>query len=141
MSASEINADRGYQEVEHTADWEIRVWASNLTGLFIQAAIGMYALQGAELKDKPRIKRSFDISGIDDETLLVNFLDELLFLTETERVAFTDFEIKIKDGNLHATVRGAPLEKIAKDIKAVTYHRLSIETTPHGLEAGIVFDV
>jgi len=131
----------GFEEIPHTADWSIRVWANELPGLLAESARGMYWLAGAQLADRPRIKRSFDTVGADSESLLVAFLSELVFYTEQEFAGFDDFDIRIKDGRLKAELGGAPLKSLDKAIKAVTWHNLEIKTTARGLEVEIVFDV
>ena len=131
----------GFEEIPHTADWSIRVWANDLPGLLAESARGMYWLAGAQLADRPRIKRSFDTVGTDGESLLVAFLSELVFYTEQEFAGFDDFDIRIKDGRLKAELGGAPLKSLDKAIKAVTWHNLEIKTTARGLEVEIVFDV
>lgn len=139
---SATNAPRqGYTEVEHVADWELKVWALDLAGLFTQAALGMYALQGISLRSEPRLERTLTLDGLDHEALLVSFLEELLFLADAEGIGFDEYELVIQPGRLHAGLKGAPLASRTKEIKAVTYHRLSIESTASGLEVGIVFDV
>lgn len=131
----------GFEEIPHTADWSIRVWADDLPGLLAESARGMYWLAGAELADRPRIKRSFETAGTDGESLLVAFLSELVYYTEQEFAGFDDFDIRIKDGRLKAELGGAPLKSLDKAIKAVTWHNLKINETARGLEMEIVFDV
>jgi SHS2 domain-containing protein len=143
-STENNQADRlggGFHEHEHTADWELEVWAPDLRALFEQAARGMYALSGIQLKPTPYIERSVQLSGPDAESLLVGFLQELLFLSETEVIGFDRFEILLDDRTLSARMHGAPIRSISKEIKAVTYHNLHIRKTERGLEARIVFDV
>jgi SHS2 domain-containing protein len=131
----------GYEEVSHTADWSIRVWAEDLHGLLAESARGMYWLAGAVLADGPREVRAFETEGPDGESLLVAFLSELVYYAEQENLGFDDFSIRVKDGRLKADMGGAPLESLDKAIKAVTWHNLKIEETARGLEVEIVFDV
>lgn len=131
----------GFREIEHTADWELNVWAPDYPGLLEQAARGMYALSGAKLTDGPRQARDLILSERDHESMLVSFLSELLYLGEMERVGFDTFSLRIEGDLMEAHLEGAPLESIAKEIKAVTYHHLVLRTTGRGLEVNIVFDV
>ena len=130
-----------FEEIPHTADWSIRVWAGDLVGLLAESARGMYWLAGAKLVDRPRVKRTFETAGIDGESLLVAFLSELVYYAEQEFTGFDDFDIRIKNGRLEVVMEGAPLEKLDKAIKAVTWHNLNINKTARGLEVEIVFDV
>jgi len=131
----------GYEEIPHTADWSIRVWADDLAGLLAEAARGMYWLAKAEFVAHPRIKRSFEVEGIDGESLLVAFLSELVYYAEQEYAGFDNFEISIKNDRLKVEMEGAPLKSLSKVIKAVTWHKLEIKETARGLEVEIVFDV
>ena len=131
----------GFREIEHTADWQLEAWAPELAGLLEQAARGMYSLTGVRLKSEPFIVRSFEISAKDAESLLVRFLSELLYIQEQEGLGFDGFELKLRDYNLAARLSGAPLASLGKEIKAVTYHNLVVQTNPQGLNVSIVFDV
>jgi SHS2 domain-containing protein len=112
-----------------------------LAGLFIDSAIGMNALTGIKLAEKPRIKRTFSTSSPDAESLLVAFLSELVFYTEQDRLGFDHFEIQFEGRTLKVEMDGASLVSVHKAIKAVTYHNLHIQQTASGYEVEIVFDV
>lgn len=131
----------GFEEIPHTADWALRVWADDLPGLLAQAARGMNWLSGAELSDGPRERRVFEADSADAESLLVAFLSELVYYAEQENLGFDAFDIRIFDFRLSANMQGAPLKSLKKAIKAVTWHHLEIEKTSRGLEVVIVFDV
>ena len=131
----------GYREIEHTADWEIHVWALDLTALLETAAQGMYALSHTQLVAAPREIRNFEIPFADRETLLVDFLSELLFFGESEEIAFDSYQLELNGSSLKVQARGASIQDQAKEIKAVTYHGLQIRETGRGLEVNIVFDV
>ena len=133
--------DAGYREIAHTADWELEVWAPDLPALLEQAARGMYALSGARLALGERARRRLELGFQDGEAALVQFLNELLFLGEQEGLAFDSFDLRLEEAALHASLEGAPLVGLDKEIKAVTYHRLCIQTGPDGLRTRIVFDV
>ncbi len=131
----------GYRELEHTADWALEVWAPSLEELLEQAARGMYALAGTRMAPSPRVRRTFTLEFQDPETLLVDFLNELLYYGEVEGVAFDTFDLRIQEGRLHAHLEGAPLAGLVKVIKAATFHDLNVEKTPQGWRATVVFDV
>jgi len=136
-----VNSSAGFQERPHTADWELHVWAPDLANLLVQAASGMYALSGVRWQPGPRQTRRLALFAPDMEGLLVRFLQELLYLSEVEGVAFDDLDVQIEDSELRAVLHGAPIAGLDKEIKAVTYHNLRIERTSFGLETHIVFDV
>lgn len=131
----------GFRELAHTADWELEVWAPDLAGLLEQAAAGMYALMGVELEAGPRQRRRLEVTGDDREDLLVAFLGELLFLTESEGVGCDVLRVEVTPGRVRAELEGAPVRARAREIKAVTYHRLAIRDGPDGLVTRVVIDV
>lgn len=131
----------GFREIRHTADWALEVWAPDYPQLFARAAEGMYWLMQASLINGPRIERALALEAGDTEDLLVSFLSELLYLGESEGIGFDRFELTIGESNLEATLQGAPLAEIKKEIKAVTYHNLEVRWTGQVFEVTIVFDV
>lgn len=133
--------ETGYREIEHTADWELKVWAPNLSSLLETAARGMYALAQMQLVDGERESREFEIPFGDRESLLVDFLAELLYLGEGEGLVMDEFSFTFDGNTLKVRAWGAPIKNQSKEIKAVTYHRLQIRETEFGLVVNLVFDV
>ena len=131
----------GFHERPHTADWALDIWAPDLISLLEQAARGMYALMQAHVQTGPRETYRFEIAAPDRETLLVTFLSELLYFTHRDEVGFDSFDLSDNGERLAAEVEGAPIDSIAKEIKAVTFHNLAVRETERGLEATVVFDV
>ncbi|PJH74410.1 MAG: protein archease [Anaerolineae bacterium CG_4_9_14_0_8_um_filter_58_9] len=131
----------GFEEIVHTADWALRVWADNLEGLFAEAARGMYALSGANQAEGPKVKRTFETQAQDAESLLVAFLSELVYALEQEGVIFDEFDVQVEGTKLKVEMSGAPILSLTKAIKAVTYHNLQVRPTARGYEVEIVFDV
>jgi len=134
---------RHFQEVEHTADWAVRVRGRDLAELFAFAAQAMVALVTDSAQTGPfPVVRRIELSAPDVETLLVDWLSELVYLHETGEVLFCAFEMEqVTSAHLRATIRGRPGIAVKKEIKAVTYHGLEVQRTPDGYEATVVFDV
>lgn len=135
------STNSGYREIEHTADWMLEVWAPDLAGLLVQAARGMYALSGVQIKDQERRNLIVELDFMDAESLLVRFLGELLYFGEQENLAFDHFKIQVEGTHLSALLEGAQVDRRDKEIKAVTYHGLEVSRTESGLKTRIVFDV
>ncbi len=130
------------EEIEHTADWAYRVRGENLAQLLIQATLGLYSLVGMQLTPGSQTTRSIELKGIDRESLLVAWLNELLYFHESEGLGFEQIKIQYLDEtSLQARIIGAPTQQWLKDIKAVTYHNLAIGETESGLEVTLVLDV
>ena len=134
-------ARQGSRELEHTADWELEVWAPDLPALLVEAATGMYRLMGVVLAEGPRTRRRLELDAADREALVVEFLGELLYLGESEDLAFDRFDVSVEAGRLTAELEGAPTLSRVKEIKAVTFHRLEVLDSARGVETRIVFDV
>jgi SHS2 domain-containing protein len=132
----------GYQEVEHTADWALRVWAPNLAELCRQAAAGMLRLTGSVLAPDPTSKREIRLDAPDPESLLVVWLEEVLYDLESHGLAPSEMRLRTEgDNRLRGTIVQHSLLQPGKTIKAVTYNDLHVRRIPEGCEATIVFDV
>ncbi len=132
-----------FEEVEHTADRALRVFGTNLTELFLNAAEGMTQLMVADVSEiSTEIEKSIELDAIDTESLLVEWLSELAYWAESDMLVFIKFRIqKASATHLQAKIFGGKTSMLEKHIKAVTYHNLKIIRTSQGLEATIVFDV
>jgi SHS2 domain-containing protein len=133
----------GYEIIEHTADVGIEASDPTLEGLFEQTARGLFEILGAwdpgagdeaELHLEPA-----DLGG-----LLVDWLNELLFIQDTKDIVFTHLELgKVDAEGLTATIGTKPrtttLEGTA--VKAATYHRLSVEKGRDGWRSRVYVDV
>jgi SHS2 domain-containing protein len=131
----------GFIEIDHKADWAVKVWAHDFAGLLTESARAMFILTGLRLKSAPRISRQINLAAADSESLLVAFLSELIYLDEQEGLGFDIFDLAVDGYNLAARIEGAPIVSQLKEIKAVTYHNLAIRETAGRLEVTIVFDV
>ena len=141
IGLEEVIEANGFREFDHTADWGIKVWAADLVGLLETAAKGMFSLLEVQRGSENHIQFTFALDKSQDpEDLLVEFLRELLFLSEKHRVAFYSFEFKPAAGSFDVVVKGFPIASQKKEIKAVTYYNLAVVETERGLEAEIVFD-
>ena len=131
-----------YEEVEHTADLALRVRGANLRELFTNAAKGMFALISDE---RPALaeRHTVSLESLDTEALLVDWLNELLYLAETQGQILGDFRLReLTPARLEAEVWGARAGNIKKVIKAATFSGLAIqEIGQGGYEVTIVFDV
>lgn len=135
-------AGQGFEEIEHTADWALRVRGRDLDELLQNAAWGMLRLAGVQPGEGPRVTRTFHIESEDTETLLVTWLEELLYGLESRNVAYAEIHAATNgERELEGQVVETPPAGITRAIKAVTFHGLDVQRTSEGLEATIVFDV
>lgn len=139
-----MNNNRGFEEVAHTADLEIRAWGKDLVSLFMAAAEGMLHLSGIEDYDEgfSSIREEISLNAMDYEGLLILFLEELLYRLTEDYMLFDIEDLIIDDQfSLQAGLRGTQIKSYERDIKAVTYHRLNIRETEAGYSVNIVFDI
>jgi SHS2 domain-containing protein len=132
-----------FEEIEHTADWALRIYGSNLEELLRHAAQGMNSLMATDFSPPSRLKKkSVVLDAPDVESLLVDWLSELAYWAETEMLVFQRFDFhEVSPTHVTATVYGGRAPQLEKHIKAVTYHNLKIVQTAGGLSATVVFDV
>ncbi len=131
-----------FEEIEHTADVGIRAYGTTASEIFESAAAGMFSLVANLEGVKPVGEEEIRLSADDLPGLLVAWLSELLYLHETQRLLFCRFEVEVRGAQLHARAWGEAIDKQRHElklaIKAVTYHRLSVD-----LEKGVaevIFD-
>lgn len=138
--------DKNYELIEHTADIGIKVKARDLNRLFQNAALAMFDIIAEKRPVARASKKSVEIKQEADnlEELFINWLNELLSLSSTKELIFTDFQIdKLDKNNLQATIFGSDIKnyKVNVEVKAATYHELKIEDTGSGWQAQVIFDV
>ena len=132
----------GFEEIEHTADLALRVYGRDMRELFANAACGMFALMAAPSVEEASLQREVSLEATDYEGLLVDWLNELIYLHEVEGETYSQFAIKtLSPTELKAQVTGGPTKIKTRAIKAATFHELEVVKTDKGYEATIVFDV
>lgn len=139
-------ARQPYEAFEHTADIGLHAYGQTLPELFVNAAAGMESLMVSPGQIEPRVHREITAEGHDLVSLLVSWLNELIFLFDTEYLLLNQFEInEFTDTHLRATVSGEPYDstrhELSSAIKAVTWHEASVEPEPEGYKARVIFDI
>ena len=130
----------GYEEIPHTADLQIIAYGKSMKELFIHAAEGMFTAIGATGDDYNNEFKTIELKANDLETLLVDFLEELLFLTEAGWLGKVN-ELNISPSNLSGKIQLFGLKEKIKEIKAVTYHDMNIFQKNGVFQTKITFDV
>lgn len=136
-----------YEFLDHTADAEFRAYGKNLEDAFVNAAEAMYKILLKDVVIKPAEKKLIVIESKTKESLLFDFLDELLFLMDTETIVLSKIEgLKIvKDNNYKLTCDAffdnAPKYDIGGNIKSVTYHELKIIEEENKVSLQVVVDI
>jgi SHS2 domain-containing protein len=136
----------GFEVLPHTADIGITSWGKDMAEAFANAARGMFSLIVNVDEIKPEIEKPVSVKAPDRESLLVNWLNELNFMTQTEFTLFSDFKIQqISDTSIKAIALGEKINtnkhRLKREIKAATYHHLLVEETPDGWHVQVIFDI
>ena len=82
-----------FEEIEHTADRAFRVKGRDLAALLKSAARALRALQGIDVPGRPSGTQEIEVAALDGESLLVNWLNEILYLEQTYHLLCLDFDI------------------------------------------------
>ena len=134
----------GFEEISHTADLEIKVWAEDLASLFVAAAEGMFHLSGIEDYEDgfSSVKESISLDAMDIEGLLILFLEELLYRLTEDYMLFSVDKISIStEFSLKAKLRGprsGPISVISRRSHIIaSTSRKQIK----GYEVNIVSDI
>ena len=136
----------GWEHFEVEADVGIHAWGASLADAFARAAEGMFALvvDAASVADTE--VRETRAQGDSPEALLVNWLNECLYVHEIEGFAVAHVEVDTCGGGLvHGTLHGEPIDparhRLGTIVKAVTYHQLGIQERSGSFDVRLVVDV
>jgi len=135
-----------YEQIPHTADIAVRVYGKDLKELFANAAYAMFDIIADLDGLKDTVSIDLDLKAPSKEELLVSWLDELLYNFYTKGIIFFRFDIttlgeKEIFGKAFGRHVGENKNRLKTEIKAATYHDLTIKETPDGYSVEIVFDV
>lgn len=124
----------------------VLVGAPTLGALFEEAARALAEVMSAAPEapgDAPRgAPHQVSLNAPDREALLVDWLNELIFLAETNRQIFDEVHVEsLGDNALTAEVRGRPDERARTLVKAATFHGLHIVESDGGVSATVLLDV
>jgi SHS2 domain-containing protein len=132
------------EELGHTAEIGVRVQAGSAEELFACTAQAMFGLLRVHPDEsRQATPRLVTIDSIDGESLLVDWLNELVYLYETSGLIFTQYKILAWSAtHLEAEVSGYRSNGVpALQIKAVTYHQLLLRGDANGWTAQVFFDI
>jgi SHS2 domain-containing protein len=134
-----------YVFLEHTADMKFQAFGKSITDCFKNAS---YALREVITKDKikPIIKKTIEVSGKDNCSLLYNFLEEFLFLMDSEDFILSEIRkinMNKRKFQLFVEVIGDNIKKYKTitDVKAITYNDMFVLKDKKGYKCQVVVDV
>ncbi len=137
---------RDFEVLDHTADIGIVAYGATIKQLFANAALGLFDLITDTSSIEPKIEHQIEMHDSDNESLLVAWLNELIYLLDAEQLLFKNFEIKtLSKGHLKATCKGEKFDstkhRIKREVKAATYYMMKITADRHGYKTSIIFDI
>jgi SHS2 domain-containing protein len=142
-----------YLEGLTMADVAFEATGKTLEEMFISAADALMGTQVKDLKKvEQKVEKDFTLSAADEERLLHDFLQELIFYKDAERLLFSRYELKITKAKgagggyvLSAKAKGEPLDmkkhELLVDVKAVTWNKFKVEKIAKGWKAVVIIDV
>ena len=120
-----------YRLLDHTADALIEAYGETLSERFANAAYAMFDQITDAESVRPTGEAKISLTADSAEQLLVDFLQELLFMHDTENVVFVEFDVDTDGRALEAIARGDEFDKNRHQkravVKGVTYHNLKID--------------
>jgi SHS2 domain-containing protein len=135
-----------FELLEHPADIGFRARGATLEELFANCARALVFITLDSSQIRPAQSVSLSADGIDYESLLVNWLNEVLYYVDGKRIALDTFEIsQLNDTRIECIARGE-LRDLRKHpprlvVKAVTYHQLKVQRTESRWIAEVYVDV
>lgn len=135
-----------HEVFEHTADLGLRVRTQELPQLFVEAGQGLLAILIANPDAvRPVEERRYSIAGQAYDYLLFDWLTELLYTFDTERLLLCRFQVTLDDNGLKGVCLGefvdASRHEMDHEVKAITYHGLKVESTSQGWLAEVIVDI
>lgn len=132
-----------YRLLEHTADAMVEAYGSTLGERFANAAYALFDQMTDVTKVSPTGEVRLELKADGREQLLVDFLQELLFLHDVENLVFGEFEVETDGRSLVARARGEQFDEDKHQkrsvVKGITYHRLEFDDSRKAVT--VLFDV
>lgn len=135
-----------FNELDHTADVRMRITADGFANLLSESGFALArVLYGAYPDEPASMTVEIEADGRTEEELIVNFLSELLFLTETEYLVPMAFALDVDGLSVSGTVSGVAFDRSRHaggvGIKGISYSGLQLTKTNTEYELQIIFDI
>jgi SHS2 domain-containing protein len=132
-----------YEFLDHTSEVTVRLRAGSFPDLVVEAGRAMAELM-LDGEDRGSVGewREIEVRGTERGAFLVEWMNELIYLAETEQWAPVDLEVtEVEPLQLRIRARGVSLEQPSASVKAATLHGLLVREGPEGVEAEVTLDV
>jgi SHS2 domain-containing protein len=130
-----------------TADVAFAAYGSSLDELFANAALATFEVMVDTKQVEPSVDKKVDVSGHDLNSLMFNWLSELIFLHGSEEMMFSKFYVKVdeKAFALSAVCAGEGMDQkkheLRTEVKAATYHKMEIKKSNGPWRAQVILDI
>jgi SHS2 domain-containing protein len=130
-----------------TADVAFIAYGKDLSELFANAALAMFEVMIDTNQIEKRVEEKISVDGYDLESLMFNWLNELLYISDSKNLAFSEFDVKVddKDFRLEAICKGEEINSEKHEtktvVKAATYHKMKIWKENDIWKAQVVLDI
>lgn len=125
-----------WEHFPHVADIGVRGYGHSKAAAFEQAALALMAVMVDPTTVQPRLEVTVECTAPDDELLLVDWLNALLYEMATRRLLFGAFQVQLAAGRLQGCARGEPLDSaqhsLGVEVKGATYTALRVQPQPDG---------
>ncbi|MBN1109857.1 MAG: archease [Methanomassiliicoccales archaeon] len=132
-----------YRTLEHTADVMVEAYGDTLEECFANAAFALTDQMVDASQVLPRDMREVFAEGDDRESMLYNFLSELLFIFDVSGMVFSRFEVRFEGCKVLCKAWGEPFDPLRhrprNEVKAVTYHMMMVD--PNNRSVRLVLDI
>ena len=137
--------EKDFEIIDHTADVGIRAYGVNIGQAFANAARALFSLITDLDNINEVLHRDIEVAAPDQESLLVKWLNELIYLFDAESIIFRSFDItQLNNTQLKARSHGEKVDnsrhKLKTGVKAATYHMLKIDKN-NIYKVQILFDI
>ena len=137
--------EKDFEIVNHTADVGIRAYGANMSQAFANAARALFSLITEPDDVEKVLHRDIELTAPDQESLLVGWLNELIYLFDTENMLFKSFDRSAATHwQLKARGCGEKVDsskhKLKTGVKAATYHMLRVNQGD-GCQVQVLFDI
>lgn len=135
-----------YETFSHTADLGLRIRAEGFHALLEEAGRALFATLVANLDNvQPVETKEFRIEGDDPEYLFFDWLNELLYTYQKDRLVLVKLDVHATPDGLRAACQGERLDLARHqpdhDVKAITYHGLKVLETDGQWLAEVIVDI
>ena len=133
-----------YQILKHPTDLKIKAYGKNLSELFSNMALGLAHQQFKQKEEEIVLGQweEVEINALDLESLLVDWLNELIYRSNINQSAYLGFDVfRGSENGIHAKIRGIRIPEKFMNIKAATYRDIEIKNQDGSWEAVVAFSV